>query len=118
MHDRDLEQILRIGRLTRGDFGSVIVSVLAGVEEGGEGAQGGLGDLGEDGGLAAGLVPQDLQVERAEQAGLEVGVQAGQDVSGQRELIEQGGVGGLRGRRPEGVELGLGLSAGRGLRLR
>jgi hypothetical protein len=49
------------------------------------------------GGLAAGLVPQDLQVERGEQAGLEAGVQAGQDVSGQRELVEQGGVGGFGG---------------------
>jgi hypothetical protein len=109
---RGLEQILHIGDLTRGDVGSsVIVSVLAGVEKLGEGLQGGLGDLGEDGGLLAGLVPQDLQVERGEQAGFEAGVRAGQDVPGQREFIEQGGVGGLRGRRLQGVELGLDLLA-------
>jgi len=33
------------------------------VQDGGQGPQGGVGDLGEDGGLLAGLVPQDLQVE-------------------------------------------------------
>lgn len=50
-------------------------------------------------------------VTRTPQAGFEGWVQAGQDVPGQRQLIEQGGVGGLRGRRLEGVELGLGLFA-------
>jgi hypothetical protein len=59
----------------------------------------------------AGLVPQDLQVERVEQAGFEAGVQTRQDVSGQRELIEQGGVGCFGGRLLQGVELGLGLLA-------
>jgi 8-hydroxy-5-deazaflavin:NADPH oxidoreductase len=34
-------------------FGSVIVSVSAGVEDGGESLEGGVGDLGEDAGLAA-----------------------------------------------------------------
>jgi len=43
--------------------GSVIVAVPAGGQDAGEGLQGGVGDLGEHGGLAAGLVPQDLQVE-------------------------------------------------------
>jgi hypothetical protein len=52
-----------------------------------------------------------VQVERVEQAGFEAGVQAGQNVPGQGQLIEQGGVGGLRGRCLEGVELGLGLLA-------
>jgi len=81
---RRLEQILHIGSLTRDDDGSrsVIVSVLAGVEKRGQGAQGGLGDLGVDGGLPGGFVPEDLQVERGEQAGFEAGVQSGQDVSG------------------------------------
>ena len=65
---RGLEQILHIGRLARGDVGSVIVPVLVWVQDAGQSAQGGLGDLGKDGGLAAGLVPQDLQVERFEQA--------------------------------------------------
>lgn len=70
-------------------FAGVIASFLGGVEEGGEGAQGGVGDLGVDGGLAGGLVPQDLDVERGEQAG--------QDVPGQGQLVEQGRVGGLGG---------------------
>jgi hypothetical protein len=43
VHYRALEQILHIGRFARGVVGSVIVSVLAGVEKGGQGAQGGLG---------------------------------------------------------------------------
>jgi hypothetical protein len=40
------------------------------------------GDLGADGGLAAGLVPQDGDVEGLEQLGLEPGRQTGQDVPG------------------------------------
>jgi hypothetical protein len=112
-HYRGLEQVLHIGCFTSGDpgSGSVIVSVLARVEKRGQGAQGCLGDLGVDGGLLAGLVPQDLQVEGVEQAGFEVGVQTGQDVPGQRDLVEQGGVGGFGGLDGEGVELGLGLLA-------
>ena len=47
-------------------IGSVIVPVPAGVQDAGEGLEGGLGNLGEHGGLAAGLVPQDLQVEGLE----------------------------------------------------
>jgi hypothetical protein len=81
---RCFEQIFPIDYLVRWGFGSVIVSVLAGAEEGGQGPQGGLGDLGEDGGLLTGLVPQDSQVERVEQAGFAGGVQAGQDVPGVR----------------------------------
>ncbi|HEX5299061.1 MAG TPA: hypothetical protein VFW50_18925 [Streptosporangiaceae bacterium] len=50
-------------------FAGVIASFLGGFEEGGEGAQGGVGDLGVDGGLAGGLVPQDLDVERGERPG-------------------------------------------------
>ena len=46
-----------------------------------------------------------------EQAGFEAGVQAGPDVPGQRELIEQGGVGSFGGGLLQGVELGLGLLA-------
>jgi len=56
--------------------------------------------------LVAGLVPQDFQAERGEQAGLEGGRQAGQDVSQCREFIEQGGVGGGRGGLGQGGELG------------
>ena len=56
----------------------------------------GVGDLGVHGGLLAGLVPQDGDVEGGEQAGLEPGRQAGQDVPGEGELVEQGGVGGGR----------------------
>ena len=74
---RCFEQILRIGCLVRCWFGSVIVSVLAGIEKRRQGPQGGLGDLGEDGGLPAGLVPQDLQVEGGEQAGFEAGSRPG-----------------------------------------
>jgi hypothetical protein len=93
-------------------FACVIVHVVAGVENGGEGAEGGVGDLGPDGGLAVFVVPQDVQVEHLEQAGLEVAGQAGQDVPGQGELVEQGGVGGLGGTGGgEGAELGLELVA-------
>jgi hypothetical protein len=71
----------------RGGFvgAGVVVAILPGVEDAGDGLQGGLGDLGADGGLAAGLVPQDADVEDLEQPGLEPGWQAGQDVPGQRE---------------------------------
>ena len=91
--------------------GSVIVSVPAGVQDAGEGFEGGVGDLGEDGDLLAGLVPQDLQVERLEQLGLQLRRQAGQDVAGRGELVEQGGVGGFGGLLAEGGELGFELFA-------
>jgi len=65
----------------------VVVAILAGVQDAGEGLEGGLGYLHEYGGLLAGLVPQDLEIEGGEQAGLEGGRQAGQDVPGQRELV-------------------------------
>jgi hypothetical protein len=80
---RCFEQILHYFWLVRGVFACVIVSVLVRVEKGGEGAEGGLGDLGVHGGLPGGLVPQDLEVERVEEAGFEVVGQAGQDVPGQ-----------------------------------
>jgi hypothetical protein len=40
-----------------------MVSVLAWVQDGGEGLQGGLGDFAVHGGLPVGFVPEDLQVE-------------------------------------------------------
>ena len=81
--------------------GSVIVAVPAGVQDAGEGFESGVGDLGEHGGLAAGLVPQDLQVEGLEQLGLQL--RAGRhDVPGHRELGEQGRVGGLGSGRGQG----------------
>ena len=49
----------------------VVVTVLAGVGDAGDGLEGVLGDLHVDGGLLAGLVPQDFQAERSEQAGFE-----------------------------------------------
>jgi hypothetical protein len=107
--DRCFEQVLHGGRFHVGAFGSVIVAVLAGIENAGKSVEGGVGDLGEDGGLPAGLVPQDLQVERVEQAGFEVGGQAGQDVPGQRQLLQQRGVGGFGGGDGQGGEPGLGL---------
>jgi tetratricopeptide (TPR) repeat protein len=67
--DRCFEQVLHGGRFHVGAFGSVIVAVLAGIENAGKSLEGGVGDLGEDGGLPAGLVPQDLQVERVEHDG-------------------------------------------------
>ena len=45
-----------------------------------QGLQGGVGDLGVDGGLAAGLVPQDLDVEGLQQPRLQLRREAGQDV--------------------------------------
>jgi len=87
--------------------GGVVESVLSGVEDGVEGLQGGLGDLGGDGGLAGGLVPQDGDVEDLEQPGLEPGREAGQDVPGQRELVQQAGVGGGWGGPGQSLELGL-----------
>jgi hypothetical protein len=44
----------------------VVVAVLAGVKDAGDGLQGGFGDLGADGGLVAGLVPGDGDVEGGE----------------------------------------------------
>ena len=44
-------------------------TAVARVQDGGQGAEGGGGELGEPGGLEVGLVPHDLQVEGAEQAG-------------------------------------------------
>ena len=64
-------------------FASVIVAVLARVENSREGPQGGVGDLGVDGGLAAGLVPQDLDVEGLQQPRLQLRREAGQDVPGE-----------------------------------
>lgn len=64
-----------------------------------------------DGGLLAGLVPQDLEVEDVEETGFEVVGQAGQDVPGQRQLLQQVRVGGLGDDLGEGVELGLELLA-------
>ena len=61
VHYRCFEQILHDSRIAGRFFVSVIVAVLAGVENGWQCLQGGVGDLGVDGGLAAGLVPQDLQ---------------------------------------------------------
>jgi hypothetical protein len=92
-------------------FASVIVAVLTRVENCGQGLQGGVGDLGVDGGLAAGLVPQDLDVEGVQQPGLQVRRQAGQHVPGQGELVEQGRVGGAGGGRGQGGELGVELLA-------
>jgi hypothetical protein len=71
----------------------VVVAVLAWVKDAGNGLQGGFGDLGANGGLAAGLVPQPGDVEGLEQPGFEPGRQVGQDVSGEREPVEQGRVG-------------------------
>ena len=65
----------------------VMVAVLGGVEDGLDGLEGAFGDLGVDGGLAAGLVPQDGEVEGLEQLGFEPGREAGQDVSGEREPV-------------------------------
>jgi hypothetical protein len=84
----------------------VVVAVLGGVEDGLDGVEGVFGDLGVDGGLAAGLVPQDGEVEGLEQLGLELGREAGQDVPGERELVQQLGVGGGGGGLGEGFELG------------
>jgi hypothetical protein len=72
----------------------VVVAVLSGVQDGGDGLEGGVADLGADGDLAAGLVPQDGQVEGGEQLGFEPWCQPGQDVSGERELVQERGVGG------------------------
>src|SRR4051794_18906212 len=79
---RGFEQASHLFWLVRGLLARVIVPVPARVEDPGEGAEGGVGDLGPDGGLAVLLVPQDVQVEGVEQAGLEVVGQAGQDVPG------------------------------------
>jgi len=88
-----------------------VVAVLAGVQDAREGLEGGLGDLGEHGGLLARLVPQDLQVEGREQVRLECRWQAGQDVPGQRQLVQQGRVDCLRCGLGQGGELGFELLA-------
>ena len=77
-----------------GVVAGVVVAVLSGVGDAGDGLEGVLGDLDEHGGLLAGLVPQDFQAERGEQAGLEGGRETGQDVTQGGEFIEQDGVGG------------------------
>ena len=64
-----------------------------------------------DGGLAAGLVPQDLDVEGLQQPGLQLRREAGQDVPGQGELVEQGGVGGPGSSGGQGGQLGVELLA-------
>ena len=64
-----------------------------------------------DGGLAAGLVPQDLDVEGVQQPGLQGRREAGQHVPGMGELVEQGGVGGAGGGRGQGGQLGVELLA-------
>jgi hypothetical protein len=64
-----------------------VVAVLAGVGDAGEGLQGVLSDLDEHGDLLAGLVPQDLDAERGEQAGFEGRGQAGQAVAQEGELL-------------------------------
>ena len=84
----------------------VVVAVLAGVQDGGDGLEGGFADLGADGDLLAGLVPQDGQVEGGEQLGLEPWRQAGQDVPGEGELVQEAGVGGGRCGLGQGLELG------------
>jgi hypothetical protein len=86
--------------------GGVVVAVLGGVQDGLDGVEGGFGDLGVDGGLAAGFVPQDGEVEDLEQLRFEVRWEAGQDVPGDGELVEEFGVGGVGGGGGEGLELG------------
>jgi hypothetical protein len=71
-----------------GVFGAgVVVAVLAGVGDAGDGLEGAVGDLGKHGDLLAGFVPQDFDAERGEQAGLERWGQVGQDVAQQREFV-------------------------------
>ena len=89
----------------------VVVAVLAGVGDAGDGLEGVLGDLGEHGDLLAGLVPQDFQAERGEQAGFEGRRETGQDVAQGGELVEQGGIGGGRGGLGQGLKLGFDLLA-------
>jgi len=84
---------------------------LAGVQDGGDGAEGGVGDLGADGGLAGWFVPQDGDAEGLEQSGFEPGGEAGQDVSREREPVQEFGVGGGRGGLGQGLELGFELFA-------
>lgn len=67
----------------------VMVAVLGGVKDGLDGVEGVVGDLGVDGGLAAGLVPQDGEVEGLEEPGFELGRQAGAGRRRRaRELVE------------------------------
>jgi hypothetical protein len=79
-----------------------VVAVLAGVEDGGQGAEGGVGEDAVHGGLAAGLVPDDGDVEGGQQPGFERGRELGDDVAGVGDLVEDGrvcraGSGGLEG---------------------
>ena len=69
-----------------------MVSVLAGVEDFGDGTEGGVGQDGPDGDLVAGLVPQDGDVEGGEQPCFERGRHAGHDVAGVGDLVQEGGV--------------------------
>jgi len=62
-------------------------------------------------GLPVGLVPQDGDVEDLEQPGFEPGWQAGQDVPGEREQVQQAGIGRLGGGFGQGFELGFELLA-------
>ncbi|HXC83323.1 MAG TPA: hypothetical protein VNV62_15870, partial [Trebonia sp.] len=81
---------------------------MVGVEDGGQGVEGGVGDFDVDGGLVAGFVPQDVQVECGEQACFELGRQCGEEVSGVGDLVQDGGVGCDRLAGGEGSELGFG----------
>lgn len=90
------------GRACRGVVCGVVVAVLAGVEDGGEGLEGGVCDLDGDGCQLAWLVPQDGEVECGEQAGFELVGEAGEDVAEVREFVEQCGVCGFGGGCCEG----------------
>jgi hypothetical protein len=68
--------------------GGVVVAVLVGVEDVREGGEGGVGGGRGHRCLPAGLVPQDGQVEGGEQAGLEGGGQAREDVAEVGESVE------------------------------
>ena len=57
------------------------------------------------------VVPEDFQIECGEQAGFERGRERGQDVAGEREPVDQGGVGGGRGGGLQGLALGSELLA-------
>ncbi len=85
-----------VGQIPHGGgvaFGAgVVVAVLSGIGDAGDGLEGVRGDLHEHGGLADGLVPQDFQAERGEQAGFEGRGEAGQDVAQGGEFVEQGRV--------------------------
>ena len=111
VHYRGLEQVLHRGGLTGDADDIVIVAVLPGVEDSGKGPERRLGDLDEHGGLPARFVPEHLEVEGLEELGFELRGQGGQDVPGEGELVEQGGVGGFGGGLGESGQLGLDLLA-------